>query len=231
MKAMVVIPAYNEEKNISDVVQKVRSSNVDIDVVVVNDGSTDNTARQAKAAGAIVLNLPLNIGIGGAVQTGYLYAMQRGYDVVVQIDGDGQHDPEDLPCLLDKLERDEADMVIGSRFVQKTDYKPGLFRKGGIVFFAHLISWLTGQRFTDTTSGYRAANRKVIALFAQYYPSDYPEPETIVYLKRLGLRVQEVSVRMKERSGGRSSITPVKSVLYMLKVTLCLLFQKSGRRS
>ncbi len=227
MKAMVVIPAYNEEKNIYEVVKKVQRSNVDIDVVVVNDGSTDNTAQRAGMAGAIVLDLPLNVGIGGAVQTGYLYAMQRGYDVVVQIDGDGQHDPADLPFLLDKLASDEADMVIGSRFVEQTDYQPGFFRKIGILFFAHLISFLTGERFTDTTSGYRAANRKVIALFADYYPSDYPEPETIVYLKRRGIRVKEVSARMKERAGGCSSITPVKSIFYMIKVTFCLLLQKS----
>ncbi len=229
MKTMVVIPAYNEEKNISEVIRKIYASNLEIDVVVVNDGSIDQTSQKAREAGAIVLDLPLNVGIGGAVQTGYLYALKRGYDAVVQVDGDGQHDPADLPLLLSKLEKDEADMVIGSRFVEKTEYQPAFFRKIGILFFSGLISVLTGNRFTDTTSGYRAANRKVISLFAEYYPSDYPEPETILYLQRRRMRVKEVSARMKERSCGCSSITPMKSVFYMIKVTFCLLFPKSRR--
>ena len=218
MKSMVVIPAYNEEKSIYKVVKRVQNCGMKIDVVVVNDGSEDRTSEEARRAGAIVINLPLNVGIGGAVQTGYLYAVYHGYDAVVQIDGDGQHDPVDLPNLLSKLQNGEADMVIGSRFVEKSDYKPSFFRKIGILFFSKLISLLTGEKFTDTTSGYRAVNRKVMELFAKYYPSDYPEPETIVYLKRHGMKIKEIPTLMNERETGKSSITPLKSVYYMIKV-------------
>ncbi|MBU5448995.1 glycosyltransferase family 2 protein [Acetivibrio sp. MSJd-27] len=225
MKSMVVIPAYNEEKSIYKVVKRVQNCGMKIDVVVVNDGSEDRTSEEARRAGAIVINLPLNVGIGGAVQTGYLYAVYHGYDAVVQIDGDGQHDPVDLPNLLSKLQNGEADMVIGSRFVEKSDYKPSFFRKLGILFFSKLISLLTGEKFTDTTSGYRAVNRKVMELFAKYYPSDYPEPETIVYLKRHGMKIKEIPTLMNERKTGKSSITPLKSVYYMIKVTFCLLLQ------
>ncbi len=226
MKAMVVIPAYNEEKSIYDVVKRVQNCGLKIDVIVVNDGSSDRTGEEARRAGAIVVNLPLNVGIGGAVQTGYLYAVSHNYDAVVQIDGDGQHNPVDLPLLLEKLQSGEADMVIGSRFVEPSAYQPGFFRNLGIHFFARLVSLLTGERFTDTTSGYRAVNRKVIELFAHYYPSDYPEPETIVYLKRHGMKMKEIPTLMNERETGKSSITPLKSVYYMIKVTFCLLLQQ-----
>jgi len=226
MKTMIVVPAYNEGKSIKNVVASLR--NYDVDVVVINDGSTDNTEQMAKESGATVINLPQNLGIGGAVQTGYLYALYNDYDAVVQIDGDGQHNAEDLPKLLNMLENKEADMVIGSRFVEKTAYKPSLCRKIGISYFAKVVSALTKQRVTDTTSGYRAVNRKIIELFAHYYPSDYPEVETIVYAANCGAKIKEISVNMNPRKEGKSSITPLKSLYYMIKVTCCLFFLNTG---
>lgn len=225
MKIMVAIPAYNEEKNISGVVKAVKFHHPEVDVVVINDGSKDGTEIEAKRAGAFVINLPQNIGIGGAVQTGYIYAKTKGYDAVIQIDGDGQHDPKDLSRLIDSIAKDEADMVIGSRFVSKTDYESSKMRKLGINFFSKLVSIACRRDFYDTTSGYRAVNKKCIELFSEYYPRDYPEVETIVYASKMGIRIKEISVDMNKRQGGKSSITPLKSIYYMIKVTCAILLQ------
>lgn len=225
MKIMVAIPAYNEEKNIFRVVQDVSYHHPEINVVVINDGSRDNTSFEAQRAGAFVINLPQNLGIGGAVQTGYIYAKNMNYDVVIQIDGDGQHNPKDLSKMLEVIERDEADMVIGSRFVEKTDYESSSMRKLGINFFSRFVSLVCKRNFHDTTSGYRAVNKKVIQLFSRYYPRDYPEVETIVYASKRGIRIKEISVDMDKRQGGKSSITPLKSIYYMLKVTCAILLQ------
>lgn len=225
MKIMVVIPAYNEEKNIYNVVRSVKNCGLNVDVIVVNDGSKDNTSSEAKRAGAKVIDLPQNVGIGGAVQTGYIYALYNNYDIVVQIDGDGQHDPKDLTKLIAVLEKNEADMVIGSRFVDKTDYKSSTARKIGIKYFSKVVSALIGKDIFDTTSGYRAVNRNVIELFSKYYPADYPEVETIVYASKRRIKIKEVSVDMQKRQGGRSSITPIKAVYYMIKVTLAVVLQ------
>lgn len=225
MKIMVAIPAYNEEKNIFSVVNAVKNNNPEVDVVVINDGSRDCTELEAQKAGAFVINLPQNLGIGGAVQTGYIYASRRGYDAVIQIDGDGQHNPKDLSRLIDSIAKDEADMVIGSRFVKKTDYESSKMRKLGINFFSKLVSLVCGRDFFDTTSGYRAVNKKVIELFSRYYPRDYPEVETIVYASRMGIRIKEIPVNMDKRQGGSSSITPLKSIYYMIKVTCAVLLQ------
>lgn len=225
MKIMVAIPAYNEEKNISGVVKAVKFHHPEIDVVVINDGSRDRTGLEAQRAGAFVINLPQNLGIGGAVQTGYIYAKTKGYDAVIQIDGDGQHDPKDLSRLIDSIAKDEADMVIGSRFVKKTDYESSKMRKLGINFFSKLVSIACRRNFYDTTSGYRAVNKKGIELFSEYYPKDYPEVETIVYASKMGIRIKEISVDMNKRQGGKSSITPLKSIYYMIKVTCAILLQ------
>lgn len=225
MKIMTVIPAYNEEKNIFRVVKSVKTYHPEVDVVVVNDGSSDNTYSEAKRAGAYVIDLPQNLGIGGAVQTGYLYAYRNDYDAVIQIDGDGQHNPKDLKRLIEVLEKDEADMAIGSRFVKETEYKSSIMRKIGINFFSKFVSLVCGESFYDTTSGYRAVNKRVIELFSRYYPKDYPEVETIVYAAKRGVRIREISVDMEKRQGGRSSITPIKSVYYMIKVTLSIILQ------
>lgn len=231
MKTLIVIPAYNEGKSIYGVVTAITEANDDVDVLVVNDGSRDETCAEGTRAGASVVNLPLNLGIGGAVQTGYLYAMQNNYDCVVQIDGDGQHDPRDLHKLLNVIKSGEADMAIGSRFVEETEYKAPLTRKIGILYFAKLVSGITGQAVTDTTSGYRAVNRRGIELFAKYYPSDFPEVETIVYAASNKLKIKEVSVNMKQRFAGKSSITPLKSAYYAIKVTSCILFFGKGGKS
>jgi glycosyltransferase involved in cell wall biosynthesis len=223
-RMIAVVPAYDEEAAIGAVVREIVATDARLDVVVVDDGSADDTAAVAAAAGATVVQLPYNLGIGAAVQTGFRFALQRGYDVAVRLDGDGQHDPRELRKLLAPLESGEADIVTGSRFADDDPaYRPPLARRVGIVFFARLVSVLTGQRVTDTTSGFQALNRRAIALFAGDYPSDYPEVEATLLVLKHRLRLVEVPVRMREREHGTSSITFVSSVYYMLKVTLALL--------
>ena len=223
MKCLIIVPAFNEGKNIYNVVTSIKNDNVSEDVVVINDCSKDNTYFEARKAGAEVINLSENLGIGGAVQTGYIYAMNKGYDVAVQIDGDGQHDSKDLKKLIRQLEENNLDMVIGSRFIEKTNYIPNVFRAIGIKYFSKLVSILCRSNYYDTTSGYRLVNKKGIKLFAKYYPQDYPEVETIVYACKNGLKVNEIGVNMRQRYEGKSSITPIKSIYYMIKVTLSTL--------
>lgn len=225
MKMLAVIPAYNEEKNIRMVIEGLKHHNPEVDIVVINDGSTDDTAKEARRTGVQVISLPQNLGIGGAVQTGYIYANQNNYDVVIQVDGDGQHDPKDLRKLIEPIINYQADMVIGSRFVEKTAYKSSSMRKVGIDFFSKFVSLVCRKSYYDTTSGYRAVNKNGIELFSRYYPKDYPEVETIVYATKKGLKVMEVSVDMNERYSGKSSITPIKSVYYMIKVTFAIILQ------
>lgn len=221
MKILIIIPAYNEEASISSVIADIRQHVPDADIVVVNDGSRDSTEQLAEAAGARVLTLPYNVGIGGGMQTGYIYAERMGYDVAIQMDADGQHPAKELPKLI--AEVGAYDLVIGSRYAKATSYRSSRMRRLGMLFFSGLVTLVTGQRFTDTTSGFRAAGRKAIDLYARYYPIDYPEVESIVYLKRNGCRITEVSTEMHPRQAGRSSITPWKSVYYMVKVTLAVL--------
>ena len=229
-RIVAVVPAFDEEGAIGAVVEEIRAFDPAIDVVVVDDGSTDGTAANAGAAGAAVVRLPFNLGIGAAVQTGFRYALEHGYDVAVRLDGDGQHDPSELPKLLEPLSRDEADVVTGSRFRDDgSGYRPPLARRLGISWFARLVSLLSGQRVTDTTSGFQALNRRGIALFASDYPSDYPEVEATVLLLKHRLRLAEVPVRMREREHGSSSITFLRSLYYAVKVTLALLVAM-GRR-
>ncbi|EFM11183.1 glycosyl transferase family 2 [Paenibacillus curdlanolyticus YK9] len=228
MKTLIIIPAYNEEGSIAQVIRNIREHAPHVDVVVVNDGSKDRTEEVARAAGADVITMPFNVGIGGGMQTGYLYAFHNQYDVAVQMDADGQHRAEDLPRLLEQAK--SSDLVIGSRYVEQTAYRSSASRRIGMLFFSGLVSMVTGQRFTDTTSGFRAANRKVIALYASYYPADYPEVESIVYLKRRGCRIAEVPAEMRSREAGRSSITPIRSIYYMVKVTLSVLMSASRMR-
>lgn len=227
MNCLAIIPAYNEEKNIYKVVRAIKDTNHEFEVIVVNDGSKDNTELEAERAGAKVLNLSSNLGIGGAVQTGYLYALYNNYDIAVQIDGDGQHSPKDLELLAKKLKENDLDMVIGSRFICKSNYKPSFFRKIGIKYFSKIVSFLCRSSYYDTTSDYRMIDKRGINLFADYYPRDYPEAETIVYAVKNGLKVKEISVNMNQRHGGKSSITLIKSIYYILKVTMALLIQPS----
>ena len=223
MKKIVIIPAFNEERNIKCVIDSIKTSGLDVDIVVVNDGSTDYTSKAAKDAGARVIDLPINLGIGGAVQAGFLYAHQMKYDAAIQIDGDGQHDVKDLSKLIIAIENEEADVIIGSRFVEKSNYKPSIARNLGINFFSKLVSLLIKYTITDTTSGYRCINKRAINLFATYYPMDYPEVEAIVYAHKMGLKIKEIPVDMNPRLSGKSSISLLNGLYYLIKVTIMLL--------
>ncbi len=223
-RILAVVPAWNEAAAIGQVVDGIRAFDPRFDVVVIDDASTDETAAVAEAHGATVLRLPFNVGIGGAVQTGFRYALANGYDFAVRLDGDGQHDPGELGKLLGPVERGEADLVIGSRFVDESgSYRPPFARRMGIRVFARLVSVLGGQRVTDTTSGFVALDRIGIELFAEEYPHDYPEVEATLVALRSGLRLVQVQVEMRERETGTSSITFVRSLYYIVKVMLALL--------
>ncbi|GIP57027.1 glycosyltransferase family 2 protein [Paenibacillus sp. FSL W8-0186] len=229
-KILAIVPAYNEEEGIEQVIASLQKYAPYADILVVNDGSTDDTGLLAENAGAAVLHLCSNLGIGGAVQTGYRYAAEYGYDYAVQIDGDGQHDPADLAKLLCCMRKTGADMVVGSRFIEKEGFQSTFARKLGIDLLGGLVTQLTGKRITDPTSGYRLCNRRAIALFAQQYPTDYPEVEALVMLDNCQLSFQEIPVVMKERQGGVSSISPLQSIYYMCKVILAILMMKTRKK-
>ena len=221
---IAIVPALNEEGAIAGVIDELRTFDAGLDVVVIDDGSTDRTAEVAAAKGARVLRLPFNLGIGGAVQTGFRYAFEQGYDLAVRVDGDGQHDPEQLTRVLEPVLRDDADIAVGSRFAAAggDGYRSSRSRRIGIRILASVVSGIVGQRVTDPTSGFQALNRRGIALFARDYPHDYPEVEATVMVHRHRLRMQEVPVSMRERGGGRSSITTARSIYYMVKVLLAI---------
>jgi glycosyltransferase involved in cell wall biosynthesis len=220
LRRIAIVPARNEAGSVGAVVREIRALDPGLDVVVIDDGSTDRTAAEARAAGAHVVRLAFNLGIGGAVQTGFRYAFEHGFELAVRLDGDGQHDPAELPRLVAPVTAGEADIAVGSRFAGERGYKPPLTRRIGIVLFARVVSLLTRQRVTDTTSGFQALNRSAIALFAADYPHDYPEVEAAVMVFRHRLRLVEVPVQMRERVAGTSSITAVRSVYYAIKVLL-----------
>jgi glycosyltransferase involved in cell wall biosynthesis len=224
-KSLAIVPAYNEEATIAAVIDGLRAHVPDYDVVVVDDGSTDATANTAERAGAPVLRLPFNIGIGGAVQSGFRYALEGGYDFCVQVDGDGQHDPAEIARLREAMEADPGlDMVVGSRFLTSDHRYPApVSRRTGIHVFAAVCSAIVRQRISDPTSGFRLCNRRAIELFARDYPHDYPEVEAVLMLHWHRLRMREVPVRMHERGGGTSSLTGSgKSAYYMIKVLLAI---------
>lgn len=224
MKTLIIIPAYNEQKNIEYVVSDIKEHCPDCDYIIVNDCSKDNTGYICDEKGFSHLDLCCNLGIGGGVQTGYIYAKQNGYDCAVQIDGDGQHDPKYLKKLTALIEDGTADVVIGSRFLEREGFQSTGMRRFGIRFLSRLIRVVCGADVKDVTSGYRAVNRKFIELFALEYADDYPEPEAIVAAKLHGGKICEVPVEMRERMGGVSSISPIKSVYYMIKVSLAIIF-------
>lgn len=226
MKKIVIIPAYNESGSIVSTVQDIRKKAPDFDYVIVNDCSKDNTLQVCRAHGFHVLDLPINLGIGGAVQTGYLYAYENGYDIAVQMDGDGQHDAAYLDKMARELEEHDLDMVIGSRFIENEGFQSSSLRRFGISFFTFWIGLLFGRKITDATSGMRMCNRRTMELFTRDYPRDYPEPETVARLLRHKYQVKEVPVIMKERTAGVSSISPGKSAYYMLKVSLAILIER-----
>ncbi len=223
MKKLVIIPAYNEGESIYNTVKEIEKAAPDFDYVIVNDCSGDDTRKICVEHGFHYIDLPINQGIGGAVQTGYLYAYENDYDVAVQVDGDGQHDPSFLEQMADTLKKEQADMVIGSRFIERKGFQSSVTRRIGIRYFTCLIRLLTGAKITDPTSGLRMIGKDVIALFARSYPRDYPEPESVVDILCKGKKVVEIPVLMRERQGGVSSIRMGKSVYYMIKVTLAIL--------
>ncbi|MDE7247883.1 MAG: glycosyltransferase family 2 protein [Lachnospiraceae bacterium] len=222
-KILVIIPAYNEADNIVNVVKDMMAQAPQYDYLVVNDGSTDKTLAICEQENFRYLDLSINMGIGGAVQAGYIYAYKNNYDIAVQMDGDGQHDVAYLEKLLEPITANEADVVIGSRFLKKEGFQTSASRRTGINILSALILITTGKRIKDVTSGYRAVNRMFIEIYSKDYPTDYPEPEAIVSaIMHLG-RVREVPVQMRAREGGVSSITLKKSIYYMIKVTLAIL--------
>lgn len=223
-RILVILPALNEGRNIASAVSGVRRRLPEVDVLVVDDGSSDDTAAQARLSGAQVLELPYNLGIGAAVQAGFQFARAHDYDIVLRNDGDGQHAPSNNFDLLACLESGDVDVVIGSRFIDaRGDYGTPLPRRLGSAILARLLTSVIGQRVTDPTSGCAAFNRAAIHFFAEAYPHDYPEPEAILMLHRAGLRQAEAPVKMMPRQHGDSSITPLRSVYYMIKVILAIL--------
>lgn len=226
MKKIAIIPAYNERDSIIKTITDLKKNAPDFDYIIVNDCSTDNTMDICKYHGLNVVNLPINLGIGGAVQTGYLYAYNHNYDVAVQFDGDGQHDAKYLEKMCGILADEELDMVIGSRFIEKQGFQSSGLRRIGIRYFTALIRLLFGQTITDATSGMRMCNRKVMELFVKDYPRDYPEPESVARLLRHRYKVKEIPVIMHEREAGVSSISLKKSCYYMVKVSLAILIER-----
>jgi len=221
---LAVVPAYNEAGSVASVVGALHERAPGFDVIVIDDGSTDETAKRASAAGAAVIQLPFNLGIGGAVQTGFIYALEHGYHYMAQVDGDGQHEPAELERLLTEIKRDPSvDVVCGSRFLApESSYTAPISRRTGIHLFAFTLSKVLGQRITDPTSGFRLYNRRAIGLFARDYPHDYPEVEAILMVHYHRLKMRELAVKMYKRDGGVSSISSGKSIYYMLKVLLAI---------
>jgi glycosyltransferase involved in cell wall biosynthesis len=222
VRKAAIVPAYNEARSIAGVVAELHATHPELEIVVIDDGSTDETAAVARRAGAEVVQLPFNLGIGGAVQTGIEWARRRGCELAIQVDGDGQHDPAEITKLLEPILAGRADVAVGTRFAGDKTYRPSIARRIGIGVFAGLVSLIVRQRVTDTTSGFRAMNERAIELFADEYPYDYPEVEATVLIFRHRLRLVEVPVTMRQRETGRSSITVFRSVYYMGKVSLAL---------
>ncbi len=226
MKVLVIIPAYNEALNIVDTVRQLKESCPEYDYVIINDCSTDDTLAICKKNNFSFINLPLNLGIGGGVQTGYRYAMEKGYDCAVQFDGDGQHNASYIPALVEEIEKGEADLCIGSRFIKKEGFQTSSMRRFGIGFLGGVLHLVGGIRITDATSGFRAASAPLIRFYADNYAQDYPEPEAIIAARLSGFSVKEVPVVMNERKAGVSSINMWRSVYYMIKVTLAILIYR-----
>jgi glycosyltransferase involved in cell wall biosynthesis len=229
MKVCVIVPAYNEQENIATVLQDIYSVDKNYVIAVIDDGSHDRTAKAAHEAGiAKVISLPCNLGIGGAVQTGFKYASANGFDIAVQFDGDGQHIAIEIQKLLGPIMKDEADVVIGSRFLHKNQqgFRSTFMRRMGIKVFEIICKIFTGKRISDCTSGFRAYNRKAIEMLADNYPTDFPEPEAVILLRQNNFRIKEIAVEMRERVHGVSSIGSLKSIYYMAKVILSMSMAK-----
>lgn len=227
-KCLIIIPAFNEEKNIGKLINELAlynmkdNFNINMEIIVINDCSNDNTSKVCRMAGINVIDLPCNLGIGGAVQTGYIYARANDFDIAVQIDGDGQHDPAYLEKLIKPLLNNDADLLIGSRFIENKGFQSSKARRLGIRFFSYLLALLGGAQITDPTSGFRACNKELIKIFSYQYPKDYPEPESIMSCLRNGYRIKEIPVIMRCREMGSSSINFNRSFYYMMKVSLAI---------
>jgi glycosyltransferase involved in cell wall biosynthesis len=225
-KLLVIIPCFNEEASIASLLTELLSLKLSyaLDIAVINDCSTDNTLSIIRQFNVVVLNLPVNLGIGGAVQTGYKYALKHNYDLAVQMDGDGQHPPAELAKLLAHHEKTQANVIIGSRFIQKEGFQSSRLRRSGIAYFHRLNQLFTGKRILDITSGFRLFDKKAISIAAENYPDEYPEPESLVAFAKAGLSIEEIAVVMKERQGGQSSIRSFSGVYYMIKVSIAMFF-------
>lgn len=230
MKRLIIIPAYNEEDSILETVRRIKEHAEGFDLVVVNDCSDDNTPELCRKEEIPLIDLSVHLGIGGAMQAGYLYALENGYAIAAQIDADGQHDPAFLSAMEHLLISKHADMVIGSRFLERKGFQSSPLRRGGIRYFSCLIRFLTGQEITDPTSGMRMVNRDVIREFAEDYPVDFPEPESLMRVIKEGKKVLEMPVVMKERMRGRSSIRMKGSLYYMIKVTIAILLERMRKQ-
>jgi glycosyltransferase involved in cell wall biosynthesis len=231
VKRIAIVPAFNEQDAIGAVIDELAAFDPGVDVLVVDDASHDATAERARQRGARVVSLPFNLGIGGAVQTGFRYAAEHGYELAIRVDGDGQHDPAELGPLLAVVIEGQADVCVGSRFAGAEGYRSSVTRRVGIRILARTVSLLTSQRVTDTTSGFQVLNRKAIELFAADYPHDYPEVEAAVMAHKHRLRLAEVPVRMRERATGRSSIRGAGTVYYMAKVMLAIVIGSLRRKA
>lgn len=234
MRVLMIIPAYNEENSIVSTVQSLSKANLKgdtLDYVIINDGSKDNTKKVCEENKLNFVNLPVNLGIGGAVQTGYKYALEHDYDVAIQFDGDGQHDAAYIKNLVNEI-KNGADIAIGSRYVAElSEFKSTFIRRIGIKFLSFLIKICTGKRICDPTSGFRASNKEIIKMFANEYPTDYPEPDTIVTVIKKGYNVSEIPVKMKERTSGKSSLSsPIKAMFYMIKVSVAIILSSMTTR-
>ncbi|MCR5399776.1 MAG: glycosyltransferase family 2 protein [Lachnospiraceae bacterium] len=223
MKTLIMIPAYNEQNTLESLIREIEQKCPEADYLVINDCSSDDTLSVLEKIGASYVSAPVNLGIGGAVQTGYKYAYENGYDIAIQVDGDGQHDVAYVRDMVKVIESGEADVVIGSRFIEKEGFQSSGARRAGIRFLSGLIWLMSGTRVKDVTSGYRAVNREYITAFAENYPDDYPEPEVIVVSSLSGARIKEIPVIMRERTDGISSINMKKSVYYMIKVSIAII--------
>ena len=228
MKIAIIVPAYNEEKAIANVVSDIflvaKEQQLNITVIVVNDCSKDSTSEIIAKLNCVGLNLPVNIGIGGAVQTGFKYAFENGFDYAIQIDGDGQHPASEIPKLINSANENKLDVVIGSRFMSREGFQSSAIRRFGIIYFKWLNRFLVGIKINDSTSGLRLINKKALKIVSEYYPDEYPEPEAIILYSLNKLKIGEVSVNMKKRQGGVSSISSVSSIYYMFKVTLAIIY-------
>lgn len=225
-KLLIIIPCFNEEASIANLLTELLSLKLsyDLTIVVINDCSTDNTLVIIQQFDIVVLNLPVNLGIGGAMQTGYKYAQRNRYDLAVQMDGDGQHPPAELAKLLAHYEKNRANVTIGSRFIAKEGFQSSRLRRGGIAYFHRLNQLFTGKRILDITSGFRLFDMQAINIAADSYPDEYPEPESLVTFAKAGLKIEETAVLMKERQGGQSSIRSFSSIYYMIKVSIAMFF-------